>query len=212
MRLAKFVSAVILGLSASLANAGVLLSNMGVDGITNTAGDPYVEGNSYNDRFIIVFSTDNSYSLSSLSAILSGNVEVAELWSVTTSDNGSSTLDGTYYLGSNLDVGLSPSVLSGNVYSITPSVPVTLSQGGTYALILYSGTYISWFESTSSYTESGAHFLASVVTHDASATFGPGNPNLSFAVLGDVNTVPEPSLVSLLCILGSGFVARRSRK
>jgi hypothetical protein len=196
-----FVVAAMAVISSASVQAGVVLSNMGANGLTDTSG-PTNTDILANNLIAAVFQTGaDALELDWVSIVAFNN------------DAGTKTVSlidgsGTFVTSAATTVG------SKNVYQFN-FTGVTLAASTVYGIMPDVG--LSWYlESANAaptpQNSSGFSMLGYAISNDGSNST-PTALNYTFALSASPSApVPEPAITSLVCVAGIAFMRRRMKK
>jgi len=200
--LLAFVVAAMAVISSASVQAGVVLSNMGANGLTDTSG-PTNTDILANNLIAAVFQTGaDALELDWVSIVAFNN------------DAGTKTVSlidgsGTFVTSAATTVG------SKNVYQFN-FTGVTLAASTVYGIMPDVG--LSWYlESANAaptpQNSSGFTSFGFVTSTDGGTNFSPNGLNYTIAVSASpAAPVPEPAITSFVCIAGIAFMRRRMKK
>jgi hypothetical protein len=211
-----FAIAALAMVSSVSAQAGVALSNMGLDGTTYSGYDDSTN-QSVTTRSAVGFTVGGSnFDLSSVSAALFGDGSGAKF--AIYSDVGGNP-------GAVVSTSISTNVGGNNVYSFSfvGQAGNVLTAGRTYWAVVDQFTPdMAWYEHTAGTAPSDVNSLG-LLTYVGSlrtATFNTtriwaSTDHRTFSISGTSvppAAIPEPALTSLLCLSGIALIRRRMKK
>jgi hypothetical protein len=218
MKLFKILAIAVMAMvSSASAQAGVALSNMGLDGTTYSS---FVDGTNQTAsiRSAVGFTVGGSdFTLSSVSAAMFGNGAAAK-FAIYSDVGGNPGLVVSTSTSTNVTV--DDEVYS---FSFVGQIGNVLTAGKTYwAVVEQVNPGMSWYEHTDDTAPSDVNALGllTYLNSKRSTNFNGARTwqlasNRTFSISGTAvppAAVPEPALTSLLCLSGIALIRRRMKK
>ena len=198
-----FVVAAMAVISSASVQAGVVLSNMGANGLTDTSG-PTNTDISGSSGVLLSFTTGSvALTLDWISIVGFNNESGNNKTIALLSDNQGSPDN---LLGFSTPVG----VTTKNVYQFNFS-GVNLAASTSYWIALQSG--LSWYIESANAAPTAQNSSGFSYNGAVSTTSGPSAFNYTIGISASPSApVPEPAITSLVCVGGIAFMRRRMKK
>jgi len=201
-----FVIAAMAVINSASVQAGVVLSNMGANGSTDTSGPTNTDILAGN-WIASGFTTGADALKLDWVSIVGFNNDIGSKTVALYSDN--SGQPGTLVATSS-----GTTVTTKNVYQFNFS-SANLAASTSYWVLPQVG--LSWYlesanNAPSAQNSSGFTYLGAKTSTDGGSLWGPSIFNYTLGVSASPSVVPEPALTSLVCVGGIAFMRRRMKK